>query len=200
MNEFNPYAAPKEQSLAYSGDIDVAGAWCDGNLLVVTKGYDLPDRCLKCNEPAGGWRLKRTFSWHPPILYVLIIASLLIYVIVALIVRHTGKLAVPLCPRHRQIRRQAIIVGWLSSLLGLAVMIASVVPRETNPILLILGAGLLLFGILYGLLRSQTVVPSKIDKQRIWLRKVDPEFLAELPPYEWEDDPRGTAKRGRISY
>ncbi len=54
MAEFNPHAAPEtEISLGPRAPDDV-GAWRDGPLLVMIKGAELPDRCLKCNQPADG--------------------------------------------------------------------------------------------------------------------------------------------------
>src|SRR5947209_12297282 len=63
------------------------GLWRDGKTLVVHKGASLPDRCIKCNEPAEGLSLNRKLVWHQPWLYLLIIPSIWIYAVVALIVR-----------------------------------------------------------------------------------------------------------------
>ena len=41
------------------------GIWRSGNLLVMRKGAQLPDRCVKTNQPAYGKRLKLLLQWHP---------------------------------------------------------------------------------------------------------------------------------------
>ncbi|MDR3635436.1 MAG: hypothetical protein P4L84_16645 [Isosphaeraceae bacterium] len=182
MSEFNPYAAPQTELSTRPRELDEGGAWCDGNLLVLTKNFDLPDRCLKCNQPTDGWRLKRNLSWHPPVWYALLLINVLLYIMVAMVVRKTGRIAVPLCPAHRRRRRWAIVVGWLTALCGLGLIVAAAGMTEHQEFPLIGGTVLLLFGIIYGVLRSQVAVPKKIDKRLIWLRKVDPAFLAEFPP------------------
>ena len=60
MDEFNPYAPPKDMTFLESYPSGDDRVWRHGPLLVMTKGSQLPDRCLKCNLPAGGWRLERT--------------------------------------------------------------------------------------------------------------------------------------------
>jgi hypothetical protein len=45
----------------------------------------------------------------------------------------------------------------------------------------LVGLALLLGGMIYGAVAAPPVVPTKIDKQFVWLRKVSPEYLASLP-------------------
>ena len=80
-----PYASP-----AAAGGYYPDGAWREGNVLIVRKNVALPPRCVKCGAPAEGPLMKRTYYWHDPILYILILAGILIYAIVALIVRKAG--------------------------------------------------------------------------------------------------------------
>src|SRR5882762_3300178 len=61
----------------------IGGIWRDSSTLVMTKDASLPDRCVKCNAPANGLRLKRRLAWHSPVLYLLIVLAVLIYVILA---------------------------------------------------------------------------------------------------------------------
>jgi hypothetical protein len=186
---FNPYAAPKAEVRVgpHAGDDD--GVWRHGAVLVMTKNARLPDRCLKCNGPADGWALKRSLSWHPQVIYILLLSPI-IYIIVALIVRKTAKVYFPLCERHRRRRRRAIAVGWLVSLLGIAMIfvvptaVPTMVGGQTDWIIIpgvILSGVLLLTGIIYGFMLSQVAVPTRIDKRFVWLRKVGPDFLATLP-------------------
>ena len=190
MNDFNPYAAPESamssQYLATEAD-EGRGVWQDEKTLVMAKAARLPSRCVKCNVPAN-YRLKRNLSWHNPALYFLIFfPGLLIYVIVALIVRHTAKIQVPLCEEHRSKRSKAILTGWLVALAGIALFFAPAVSEQLIPLVFV-GIAMLLFGLIYGMIRSQVVTPQKIDKTHVWLNKVGPLYLASLPKLPVGDD------------
>jgi hypothetical protein len=183
MNEFNPYAPPKAD-ISLEADLpDEGGVWRDGPLLVMTKGAALPDHCLKCNLPTGGWTLKRKLMWHPPYWYLLILFNLIIYAIAAMIVRQTATVMVPLCEQHRRRRRRMIALAWVLVLSGVAaIVVGASYPDLAGPGVL---AALVLFfaGLLTGAFGTQTAVPKRIDKRLVWLQKVHPEFLADLPPW-----------------
>ena len=181
MEDFNPYAPPSATMLDPHLAVE-EGLWADGKILVVRKGSPFPDRCLRCNAPAEGYRLKRTLSWHPAGWYLLVIFNILIYIIVAMCVRWTAKVALPFCPKHRSQRRRAIIAGWIGGLVGIAGAIYWVGHPE-YPGLLSGGILLAVVSILYGAIRSQLVVPQAIDKHFARLQKVGPEFLATVPPW-----------------
>jgi hypothetical protein len=182
--ELNPYAPPKTD-VAAPGKRQggVSGCWQDGKLLVMTKDFVLPDRCVKCNLPAEGYRLRRNLSWHHPAFYLFILIHILLYVIVALAVRKTARIEVGLCPAHRSERRLAITVAWLLVLAGVAISIVGVMyfNSEAAPLAAICGAILLISGAVCGVWGSQPVVAKKIDDRFVWLAKVTPEFLAEYP-------------------
>ena len=87
--------------------------YADGNRLVVPRNSVLPGLCVQCgNSPTEPW-LRKTFSWHNPLLYVLLFSPI-IYVIVALIVQQRLKLSVPLCVAHKSIRKKRL---WLAAIL-----------------------------------------------------------------------------------
>lgn len=77
-----------------------------GKNLVVPRSAVLPARCLKCNEMASTpWRKK--FYWHSQWLYLLILfPGILIYAIVAMIVRKQMELNLPLCDTHHADRKR----------------------------------------------------------------------------------------------
>lgn len=182
---FNPYEAPKGD-LKPIGSLADGGLWRDGNLLVMRKDALLPDRCLRCDSPAEGYRLKRNLSWHHPAWYLIVLANLLIYVIVALCIRKTAKIEVPLCPIHRAKRRNAILTGWLLALAGIGLFIAGIAlggtERESSLIVLVpVGAVVFLVGLFWGAIGAPPVVPTRIDDYYVWLKKVGPEFLGHLP-------------------
>src|SRR5262245_43504290 len=83
----------------------------DGKILVVPSGSTLPPFCVKCGAPATGKPLRKTFRWHESWLYVLILAGLLIYAIVATVVQKKMLLEVPFCDEHRSWRKRMNIIG-----------------------------------------------------------------------------------------
>src|SRR5688572_33369007 len=83
--------------------------WHSNALLVMTKDASLPKRCIKCNAPASEL-LKRKLQWHHPALYLLIVVSILVYVIVACVVRKTATVNLGLCEEHRESRRLSMII------------------------------------------------------------------------------------------
>ena len=180
-SDFNPYAAPRSFA-PVEAPLD-EGLWQTGQLLLLRKGTDLPDRCVKCNAPADGRRLRRAFSWHHPAYFVLALAGLLIYVIVAMIVRQSITLQVGVCREHLVRRRWGILIGWCSAMAGLALIVLSWMPEspELFQLALCTGLGLLVAGPIYGLWRSQIVWARKIDKEYAWVSGVCNEYLAQLP-------------------
>jgi hypothetical protein len=186
MSTFNPYDAPNAElpTGKYAGE---QGMWREGKILVMSKGTVFPDRCVKCDAPAEGYRLNRDLSWHPSVWYLMIFfPGLLFYIIAAMIVRKTAKIRVPLCRRHRAARRRDIAIGWLGSLGGIAMFIGGFTVGDSLPEagragLVIGGIVLLLAPMIYGSLRARVVVPTRIDESMVWLKGVGPEFLAALP-------------------
>lgn len=63
MSDFNPYAAPESEVSYGPSPLDTQwDLWRDGSILVMRKEAELPDRCVKGNLPAHGYRLKRRLS------------------------------------------------------------------------------------------------------------------------------------------
>ena len=191
-DEFNPYAAPKAKVSTVSHAAPERGVWRVGDDLIMSKDGEFPDRCIRCNAPAEGWRLKKKISWHPSGYYLLILFNLIIYAIVAVIVRHSAKVQFPLCADHRRRRRWAIALGWLLVLgsfpvmIGAAVLSSGLKPPQDDVVNfggIILGLVMMLVGLICGFYYSRVVSITKIDKRYVWLSKVDPAFLASLPRY-----------------
>jgi len=159
-----------------------AGLWRDGKVLVMRHDAVLPDRCVKCNQPAHGYRLKRNLSWHTPWLYLLLLAAWLIYLIVALIVSKRARIQIGLCPRHRSIRKRDIMITLLLfvSSLGSFIIAGNMTPAW--PYVLAGFAGLLA-SLIYGVVRVPMVQPKRIDNELVRLSGASKDFLAELPEF-----------------
>jgi hypothetical protein len=179
----NPYAPPKTERFEADRRLDSPDqAWRDRKLLVVRKkGAVLPDRCLKCNAPAEGYVFTREVSWIKPIWVILVLLSPLLFILAYFFVRWTGKVSVGLCSRHRQARRRMIALGWLMALLGFGTFGLATVLKDNGAIASVLtGFGLLIAGAVVGVLGSRVLLPTKIDKQYVWLAKVSPDYLGQF--------------------
>lgn len=162
-----------------------SGVWRDGNRLVMSKDARLPYICVKTNKAADGW-LRRKLSWHNPLIYLSILGGLLIYVVLALVLRHTADIQIGLC-RERILRRRWMIAGaWLAAVMGLvliAVGIANAQPGNSAWIVSVVGVVTLLAGLLIGAILVPVVTPARITSRYVWLKGVNPVFLASLPPF-----------------
>ena len=157
------------------------GVWRESNKLVMGKDATLPDRCVKCDAPANGIRLRRRLSWHHPALYLLIFVTLLLYIIVALIVRQTANIEIGLCEEHLAKRRRNIAITWFLIVIGLLGVIFAMVMEDPTPA--VIGGLLFLAGAIYGIATIRLVVPAKIDKRFVWLRGISNDYLNSLPAW-----------------
>jgi hypothetical protein len=196
----NPYRAPQTESYPLPRHLDPhVAAWRSGRLLVLQKGADLPDRCVKSNRPANGRRLKRRMAWHHGAIYLLILVSLLVYIIVALIMQQKATVYIGLSEEWFAKRRRATLIGWLSVLAGIALVVLGVKQlnatatggglRVLQPEMggWLMAAGFLVFfvGAIYGLLASRMVAPARIDKHFVWIKGACPAYLSELPDWPY---------------
>ena len=175
------YGAPPAPMTAYGAPGALAGLWQEpGGVLVIEKGASLPDRCVKCNAPANGYRLRRKLTWHHPALALLVLVSALIYVIVAMVVRKSAEVDIGLCATHVAKRKTAILIAWGLGLGGLLGLFAGVAADEG----LVIAVGVLtsLVGIIWGIVGARVVFPKKIDDHYVWLKGVTPSYLGDLPP------------------
>jgi len=156
-------------------------AWRSGNLLVVAREAVLPDRCVKCNAPAQGQKLRRKLSWHTPWIYALIILGLLFYIIAAVITSKRARIDIGLCREHFAARKRDVLIGWLSFALSIALFVAAAY-FESGWIALA-GAGVFFGGIIYAVVRTPIVSPKRIDDHYAWLKGASPAYIAELPEF-----------------
>lgn len=154
----------------------------DGNRLVMGRQAQLPHRCIKCNEPAEGAKLKRQLSWHNPWWFLLLPCGLLICVIVIMCVQKKATVEVGLCEAHRRRRNKGRALGWgafAMFVLGIAVSVVS-----GNGLFVAAGILLLLAGLVCAVVMTGTVSAAKIDDRVVWLKGVSPVFLDGLPVYQ----------------
>ena len=154
--------------------------WRKKSVLIMTRHALLPNRCIKCNDPAER-KLKRNLSWHHPALYLVVFAGALFYVVLAMVLRKSATIEVGLCENHSALRRRDIMITWT---LGLLSVVSFFVASQLENLTFVeIGVLLILSTAIYGIVKVRVVSPTKIDEDLIWLKGFDHNYLADLP--EW---------------
>jgi len=191
VSDVNPYASPLNADPVVATVVDEivpvsnVGIWRDGDLLVMHRDARLPDRCVKSNQPALGYRLRRFLHWYHPAVYFTLLIGPLIFILVALVVQKKAVIEIGLSERWRAKRIRATIVGWGVALLSCPVGCCGLAWMYDKPAagwLIVLAFFLFLLGAIYGSLAARMVAPKRISNEHIWLKGVHPQFLDELPP------------------
>ncbi|MBD0326378.1 MAG: hypothetical protein ICV68_08100 [Pyrinomonadaceae bacterium] len=172
------YVFPPPPSVGLQG-----GVWRNDSTLVMSKEAALPDRCVKCNRPANGLRLKRKLYWHNPVYYIFIFGGVLLYFIIAMFVRWQATVDVPLCETHLARRRYLLIAGWLFFLLGIVGFIIAIASNEL--IFAPVGMIAIFVGFVLLIASARTVLPVKMDDRFVWLKGINKDYLNQLP--QWVD-------------
>lgn len=155
--------------------------WRKGKLLVTARQSHLPDRCIKCNAPVGKRPIKRTIYWHHPAIFVTIPAGLLIYVILALVLRKRAVVQFAVCRAHRTRHAAHVGISWLMVLGGIGLVITAI--AADLPALALAGVAMFFAGLVYAVVTVPYLKPTQIDNSFAWLKGCCPEYLATFP--EW---------------
>lgn len=178
MQHPDVYRAPVAQA---SVPVTAAQEWLrnEHGLAVAPQNAPWPERCVKCNAPADGGRVKQTLYWHKPIIYALILLGPLIYAIVALVVRKSFTAHVGLCKTHRKRRtwlQTAGVFTVFSSMGSCAMMFEG----NAGPALSVGTLGIVI-GFILVHVGSYVVSAKRIDDAYAWLKCGAP-FVQSLPP------------------
>src|SRR5207237_4145923 len=114
----NPFAPPNTD-LDADLKSSTFGFRMEGGMIVMPKEATLPPLCIRCGLRSDS-RVSVRFYWHHPAVYAAFLVNLIVYAIVAAIVRKTALINVPLCDEHKKAR-----TFW--TLIGLGVMLAGMV-------------------------------------------------------------------------
>ena len=82
------------------GTLTPQGAWASGKLLITGHNAVLPLYSIRCGRPADTNTLSKKFSRHPQWIYFFILIAIFTYIIVALAMRRSISLQIPLCSAH----------------------------------------------------------------------------------------------------
>jgi hypothetical protein len=181
MAEINPYAPPVDDVVPpRTGQTHQAFRQLD---LAVVSLYDprLPDRCVICNQPGNGKRIRRSLLWHPQWVYMTILIGLLIYWIIAAIVQKRATIEHSLCETHAARRRNGVILMVGGVVGGIGIMLVGVFSETLA--LLAVGPIAVLVCVIAGAITARTLTPARIDDYYAWLNVGRP-FLESLPYHE----------------
>jgi hypothetical protein len=148
---------------------------------------DFPSVCMKCGAPAS-FHKRKTFSWYPPWVAVLLLAGIVPFAILAIILTKRRSLDVPLCEAHKRHwgMRQLLVLGTLLGLFGLGVVALIAVSAANNGRgndavfgTVCLGWVILMLGwlVLAVIVQYTTIRPSEITDTSISLVSVAPQFV-----------------------
>jgi hypothetical protein len=143
----------------------------------------LPPPCIRCGAPADGKPVEKTFYWHHPAVYLAILAGLLIYVILALVLRKGIRVRVPLCADHAKRRSIAITLAWVLPLVGIADV--AILPQFNvdGGVVALIAVVLILTGLVIWAVVANPIRPSRIDQFQGEFSGFCPVYLQQFP--EW---------------
>lgn len=136
--------------------------WRKGKLLVTISETPFPDRCVKCNAPAKGYRQK----------------------IVFLAVGKKTVVHVGVCEAHQAVRRKAMWAAGIGALSGLAFFFGAVIfEARLSENFQIMGILLFMASVFIASRWGLVLSAGKITRNNVWLKGVHRDFLDTLP--EW---------------
>lgn len=192
---YNPYATPEAEV-----DHTPEGAlWREGRLIVVKRGESLPERCVKCNQPAEGSSFRpRLFYYRWPIVIAIVVSAMaaawlltiflvpfgVVVAIAAVAVapalgRKSTRVEYRLCAVHRR-KRLVLGVSALICLIGGFWLFFMGLTGNTGAVS---AAGLVVFitAFVLALLRSQPLKLNLMEDKLVYLKGAGEQFLASLP-------------------
>ena len=176
MSTTNPFAPPKarlQDGYDAGGDL-----WRDGKMVVLRRGSDFPDRCIKCNQPSVSPRRQTTLIWHHGAWYLLL-PLVLLYVVVSILVRRRTVVHIGLCARHQRRVVWGRVVGWGGFLALVAMLVGGAMLRA--PGLAVLALLLLLPWAVAAIVVNRQLLAVRIDRETTRMKGFGPAFLASLP-------------------
>lgn len=179
MDEQNPFAP-----LVTGGDPLTVGALArEGDQVRGSKQAEWPDRCVVCNRPAEGSRLKMTLQWHPRWVFLLLLLNVIVFAIGAAVTRKTAVVQVGLCEEHRRSRRFILTVGGAALALSVLLCAGGIAGLDSSDryALVIAVGGIVAISGLLVMTRAAPLKVVRVTKDEYWVR-AGSDFTHSLPP------------------
>jgi hypothetical protein len=153
--------------------------WTEGKDLVIRQSApELPGACVRCGRPASH-RIKAKLSWHSPWAYLAILVNIIVYAIVAVIVRKTITLEVPICDEHKAQRRRFLWIG-AGSLVAAAVLPFAAAAADQGALIALAIMVPLITAIVF-FFKARLLTPRFIDAEIAKVRGPCEAFLQQFP-------------------
>ena len=163
---------------------NLAEIWRMGDQLVMHKFSNLPDRCVKTNEPANGKRLIKKLSWHPRVFYLLILFGVITYVLIALCIQQKAIIEIVVSEKVLKKRRNAMVGAWILCVGAILLLFT-----DMNLLLpywfLLINIIVFFSGVIWAVIAVPVVRAARIRGDYIWLKGVNKNYLADFP--DWKD-------------
>jgi len=151
--------------------------------LILQRFSTLPNRCVKCNADVDHRRKRIKLTYVLPWAYLGLLGGVLPFVILAVVLRRTAVIELPVCSRHRAL-------PWIHGSIGMVIIAAGILTTTIGIAQTSMGVGLggvagIFFGLGYIAILTPLVRPSRIEKAYVIVRGCHPEFLdhfSELDP------------------
>jgi hypothetical protein len=180
MVEANPYAAPRADFNAGLLGSGPGAFGREGPYLVTGREVTLPPRCVKCNAPVDGELKRKRYYWHHPAIFGLLVLNVLIYAIVAIIVRQRATVTFGMCQVHKRKRAGAILGGVLGIFASIGIIVFGI--GQQVPLLALVGITGIVLSIVISAVVGRALLPTRIDKVGAKFKGCGEAFLASLRP------------------
>ena len=176
MSDYNPYAAPQQDTEASAPRLGGAASW-DGALLTVPKQFSFPRVCLKCASAEVMSRRTQKFAFTPTWARMLVVFCWPAAVVAMLVTTKRATLELPLCDpchaRWKQARSLSVVMllVMLGGIFGLT-FVTSLVGSEGAGLLVLLTVLVLVVALAIGmrkLVTPHTLQAKKVDDQSVTL-------------------------------
>ncbi len=186
-----PPGKTSPQPLQYASPVqpNASAAWRHGKLLLAGRVVELPDACIRCNAPAVK-RFRKDVYWHEPWLYALVIPGILIYAILAMVLRKKATYSCGLCAEHVKRRGRGLLAMWILVAIGVAGVVGGIAgvnaafgpgQQDLSLVAVLTGFLFLIIAAGVGLVNVPLLRPKKIDEQYARYTGCSDAFLRNFP-------------------
>lgn len=195
----NPYAAPTTElgvPLARQNPEDDFAIWRYNNKLILRRGYELPDVCVRTNTLQDLRRKTRVASWTPSWVLLFFLLGCLPVLIASIITTKREKIRFSITQQENRRRQNAVLMGWLIGGGGLALVILLLLPSVTEALNQPGTSQLWSFGFVAALILcvaglivgSYVALPFrvvKITRDYVVLKKLPADFVNRFPAWPY---------------
>lgn len=171
----NPYESPKAE-LEGAPPPEAMGAWRQGDLLVVSRGFQLPLICVATNQPADGYDREALDGLDRPLPLPL------------------ARSYVEFASQQAAIAVRTIQLGFVLLILvglyyfvqvGGGVRRLAMVPDWLPPVAALIGVFALFGGSVWGRAANQLLAVHHATDHHVWIDGAHPEYLARWPQWPY---------------